>query len=121
MLPPAPMRFSTITCCCQSSDHLSATRRAVKSAAPPGVKVTMMRTGFAGYVPCAMPALAARKKSSAKASRMAAAQCYPYAQRGGTRLANRFDGVHHGAPLRVARQRRQFSEQAGEGDRHLHG
>src|ERR1043166_6872233 len=39
MLPPAPMRFSTTTCCCHSSDHFSATIRAVKSAAPPGVKV----------------------------------------------------------------------------------
>jgi hypothetical protein len=48
MLPPAPMRFSTITCCCHISDHLSAMSRAVKSAAPPGVNVTTMRTGLVG-------------------------------------------------------------------------
>src|ERR1051325_2371069 len=113
MLPPAPMRFSTITCCCQSSDHLSAMSRAVKSAAPPGVKVTMMCTGFVGYALCAEQMLARSEMSSAKPKRMAAGQCYPTRAEEESSFAYRFEGVRRRADfLRSARKRRQLSEQA---------
>src|SRR5258708_3807037 len=49
MLPPAPARVSTTTCCPSRTPSGSATTRALLSATPPGVKGTMMRSGFAGH------------------------------------------------------------------------
>src|SRR5256712_4061746 len=56
MLPPAPARFSTTTCCPRSSPSTGATMRAVVSVPPPGSKPTTVVIGLAGYEPCAAAA-----------------------------------------------------------------
>jgi hypothetical protein len=48
IVPPAPGRFSTITCCFQDSVSFPATYRAVMSGPPPGVKPTSIRIGLFG-------------------------------------------------------------------------
>src|SRR4029078_43629 len=54
MVPPAPVRFSTSTCCPIVSDMRSPRDRAMKSIAPPGASGTMKRMGLAGQSePCA--------------------------------------------------------------------
>src|SRR5690606_1991931 len=54
--PPAPGRFSIVTDCPSDLDSSFATMRAVRSPTPPGPKGTTMRSGFAGYAPCASAA-----------------------------------------------------------------
>src|SRR5712691_9569298 len=49
MLPPDPVRFSTITGCQGASSRRGASARAVKSVIPPGGKVTTNRIGLEGY------------------------------------------------------------------------
>src|SRR4051812_46285683 len=49
MLPAAPGRLSTITCCPSLSLSLGVSARAVVSVPPPGAKPTIMRIGFVGY------------------------------------------------------------------------
>src|SRR5258708_12411565 len=49
MLPPDPVRFSTITGWPSASPRRGASARAVKSVIPPGGKVTTRRIGFEGY------------------------------------------------------------------------
>src|SRR5262249_55664744 len=48
MVPPAPVRFSTTTCCPIVRDMRSPVARAIKSIAPPGASGTMNRTGLFG-------------------------------------------------------------------------
>jgi hypothetical protein len=48
MVPPAPPRFSTSTGWPSDSDNFPPTRRAMKSAAPPGGTVTTRRIGRFG-------------------------------------------------------------------------
>jgi hypothetical protein len=48
MVPPAPARFSTITCCPSASDSAGAMVRAVMSTLPLGGQGTTMRTGRVG-------------------------------------------------------------------------
>src|SRR6266850_6212686 len=52
MLPPAPARFSTTTCCPRFSPIVLATIRATVSVPPPGSKPTTIVTGLLGK-PCA--------------------------------------------------------------------
>src|SRR6266571_5145038 len=47
MLVPAPGRFSTTTCWPRSSESFEASRRALMSTPPPGVKPTRSLTGIA--------------------------------------------------------------------------
>jgi hypothetical protein len=47
MMPPAPARLSTITCCPQLSVNFCAMKRAARSDVLPGEPV-MMRTGRNG-------------------------------------------------------------------------
>src|SRR5262245_35497845 len=49
MLPPAPPRLSTTTCCPQTSVNFWPSRRAIVSVAAPGGNGTMMRIGRPGY------------------------------------------------------------------------
>src|SRR5512134_3010987 len=49
MLPPAPLRLSTTTCCFQASVSLCATRRATSSVGPAGGNGTIARIGREGY------------------------------------------------------------------------
>src|SRR5688572_7940927 len=49
MLPLAPGRFSTMTCCPSRAASGSPMTRALLSVTPPGAKGTMMRTGLTGY------------------------------------------------------------------------
>src|SRR6267378_1694223 len=51
ILPPEPVRFSTMTGCPSASPRRGASARAVKSVIPPGGKVTTSRIGFEGYWP----------------------------------------------------------------------
>src|SRR5438046_10047047 len=53
MLPPAPARFSTTTCCPRFSPIVLATIRATVSVPPPGSKPTTIVTGLLGKLPCA--------------------------------------------------------------------
>src|SRR5882762_507374 len=53
MLPPAPARFSTTTCCPRFSPSVLATMRATVSVPPPGSKPTTIVTGLLGKLPCA--------------------------------------------------------------------
>src|SRR5437879_2431369 len=53
MLPPAPARFSTTTCCPRFSLIVLATMRATVSVPPPGSKPTTIVTGLLGKLPCA--------------------------------------------------------------------
>src|SRR5687768_12169510 len=48
MLPLAPARFSTTTCCPSTAGSAFARRRVVVSAPPPGELGTMQRMGFDG-------------------------------------------------------------------------
>src|SRR5258706_7181056 len=48
MLPEAPARLSTTTCCPHASERSAASRRATRSTLPPGGNGVMMRTGLAG-------------------------------------------------------------------------
>src|SRR3990172_7218982 len=48
ILPPAPVRFSTITGWPSASASLGARMRAVKSAMPPGGRVAIIRSGLVG-------------------------------------------------------------------------
>src|SRR5581483_6554508 len=62
MSPPAPARFSTITCWPSCSPSVFATMRAVVSVPPPGSKPTTMVMGlfgkFCAAAPCAMQSAA---------------------------------------------------------------
>src|SRR5215471_12041107 len=49
MLPPAPPRLSTTTCCPHVSNILWASRREMMSVAAPGANGTMIRIGRDGY------------------------------------------------------------------------
>src|SRR5262249_34750552 len=71
MLPPAPARFSTTTGWPQRSPSFWATRRAMMSVPPPGVKPTSMRTGLAGKfgAPAWGKQCEAQVASAARASR----------------------------------------------------
>src|SRR5712692_7412416 len=62
MLPPAPARFSTTTCCPRFSPIVLATIRATVSVPPPGSKPTTIVTGLLGKFACAN-ALAAKAKA----------------------------------------------------------
>src|SRR5712691_3925050 len=53
MLPPAPARFSSSTCCPSFSPIVLATIRATVSVPPPGSKPTTIVTGLLGKLPCA--------------------------------------------------------------------
>src|SRR6266568_4534243 len=53
MLPPEPVRFSTMTGWPSASPSRGASARAVKSVIPPGGKVTTSRIGLLGYWPSA--------------------------------------------------------------------
>src|SRR5882762_7071345 len=53
MLPPAPARFSTSTCCPRFSPIVLATIRATVSVLPPGSKPTTIVSGLLGKLPCA--------------------------------------------------------------------
>src|SRR4051812_32751350 len=65
MLPPAPARFSTITCCPMFSARNLATTRATVSVPPPGSKPTTMVTGLEGkFCP-----IAKQENENAKAAR----------------------------------------------------
>src|SRR5450759_4075738 len=48
MMPLAPARFSTTTCCPSASESFGAIVRAATSVAPPAGKGTMKRTAFTG-------------------------------------------------------------------------
>src|SRR5712671_4117176 len=69
MLPPAPARFSTITCWPRLSPRNLATMRATVSVPPPGSKPTTMVIGFVGN-DCAKHVAQKKKLHSAKANRM---------------------------------------------------
>src|SRR5712691_10746408 len=62
MLPPAPARFSTSTCCPRFSPSVLATIRATVSVPPPGSKPTTIVSGLLGKLACAN-ALAGRAKA----------------------------------------------------------
>src|SRR6267143_2162287 len=62
MLPPAPARFSTSTCCPRFSPIVLATIRATVSVPPPGSKPTTIVTGLLGKLAC-VHALAAKVKA----------------------------------------------------------
>src|SRR6266513_2511233 len=49
MLPPEPVRFSTMTGCPKASERRGLRARAVKSVIPPGGKVTTSLIGLEGY------------------------------------------------------------------------
>ena len=49
MVPPAPARFSTTTCCPQVSDRCCPRIRDTTSAIPPGGKGTINLTGLLGH------------------------------------------------------------------------
>ena len=49
MLPPAPLRLSTTTCCFHASVSLCPTRRATSSVGPIGGNGTINRIGRDGY------------------------------------------------------------------------
>src|SRR3954463_1774532 len=65
MLPPAPARFSTMTCWPMFSARNFATTRATVSVPPPGSKPTTMVIGFDGKF-CAV---AKQENENAKAAR----------------------------------------------------
>src|SRR5262245_49931240 len=70
MVPPAPPRFSTSTGWPSASEILPPTRRAMKSAAPPGGTVTIRRIGRLGKSPCAETAPANAIRNTAPRARM---------------------------------------------------
>src|SRR5689334_502000 len=63
--PPAPGRFSTITCEPIDSVSRCAMKRAMKSEPPPGAKGTRIWIGFAGYLGCAPAVVAASARTAA--------------------------------------------------------
>jgi len=65
--PPAPGRFSTITCEPSASLSRCAVKRAMKSEPPPGANGTMICTGFTGYF-CAYAGAANANEAMANAS-----------------------------------------------------
>src|SRR5512143_2468623 len=56
MLPPAPGRLSTMTCCPHASVSFCPTSRARMSVAPPGGNGTTIRIGLVGYAGACAPA-----------------------------------------------------------------
>src|SRR6266850_4990555 len=66
MLPPAPARFSTTTCCPRFSPIVLATIRATVSVPPPGSKPTTIVTGLLGKLACANALVARAKAKKAK-------------------------------------------------------
>src|SRR5712691_11108206 len=66
MLPPAPARFSTTTCCPRFSPIVLATMRATVSVPPPGSKPTTIVTGLLGKLACANALVARAKAKKAK-------------------------------------------------------
>ena len=54
MMPPAPGRFSTTTCCPSARPSRCAVRRATVSVDPAAACGTMKVTARVGYVPCAL-------------------------------------------------------------------
>src|SRR5882672_7162948 len=69
MLPPAPARFSTMTCWPRLSPRNLATMRATVSVPPPGSKPTTMVIGFDGN-DCARQTVQKRQLANANANRM---------------------------------------------------
>src|SRR2546427_3762383 len=72
MLPPAPARFSTSTCCPRFSPSVLATIRATVSVPPPGSKPTTIVTGLLGKLPCAKAAAANRTPQQVETNLMSA-------------------------------------------------
>src|SRR5687768_16673614 len=69
MLPPAPARFSTMTCWPSCSPRGFCRMRAVVSVPPPGSKPTTIVTGLAGK-PCAAAAAAKAMPNTAPRMRV---------------------------------------------------
>src|SRR5215475_6707722 len=67
MLPAAPGRFSTTTCCLRPSPRRCAAWRAARSGALPGMKGTIKWTGFSGYSARATPTGRARTANASQA------------------------------------------------------
>src|SRR3546814_15772748 len=65
-MEPAPGLFSTTTDCPQVSDNFLASKRASRSAVPPGVAGTTMLTGLVGKGSVCAPAGSAIKAPRAK-------------------------------------------------------
>src|SRR6267143_3277833 len=72
MLPPAPARFSTSTCCPRFSPIVLATIRATVSVPPPGSKPTTIVTGLLGKLACADAVAASRTPQHAEKNLMSA-------------------------------------------------
>src|SRR5688572_25169650 len=71
IVPPAPVRLSTTSCCPSSSLIFVATIRVIVSIEEPGVWATMTRTGRSGYLAADWAAAgsdAAARLSTEKAS-----------------------------------------------------
>src|SRR3989475_5865878 len=72
MLPPAPARFSTATCCPRFSPIVLATIHATVSVPPPGSKPTTIVTGLLGKLACADTVAANRTPQHAEKNLMSA-------------------------------------------------
>src|SRR5688572_23468259 len=71
MLPLAPARLSTTTCCPTASPTGAATTRATRSSPPPAPEETVQRIGFVGHAgACALTYDAALAIVSASAALM---------------------------------------------------
>jgi len=68
MLPPAPGRFSTTTGWPSFSLILGAMERAIRSALPPGGKLTMKRIGFDGHVCACATSINTRNRKGVRAN-----------------------------------------------------
>src|SRR5437899_202136 len=86
MLPPAPARFSTTTCCPRFSLIVLATIRATVSVPPPGSKPTTIVTGLLGKLPCADAVAANRTPQHVEKNLMSAS------------FENRLSLFHEGFP-----------------------
>src|SRR5438876_454922 len=86
MLPPAPARFSTTTCCARFSPIVLATIRATVSVPPPGSKPTTIVTGLLGKLPCADAVAANRTPQHVEKNLMSAS------------FENRLSLFHEGFP-----------------------
>src|SRR5437879_11399976 len=86
MLPPAPARFSTTTCCPRFSPIVLATMRATVSVPPPGSKPTTIVTGLLGKLPCADAVAANRTPQHVEKNLMSAS------------FENRLSLFHEGFP-----------------------
>src|SRR5688572_17758735 len=87
IVPPAPVRLSTTSCCPSSSLIFVATIRVIVSIEEPGVWATMTRTGRSGYLAADWAAAgsdAAARLSTEKASN---ALCMTDLLRGSYRLS----------------------------------